>query len=192
MSRDPGSSPHAAKRRSSVEIKIARPLTTLLFFLSCTVSAQVGTTYGKLPLSFEPNQGQTDPRVRFISRGPGYTIFLSSRSATFALLHDSTPDVSAVVRMDLLGGSSTTTMEPQEQLPGIANYLLGSTRSKWPTSLPTYAKTRSRNVYPGIDLVFYGTQGRLEYDFILAPKANPSSIRLKFRGAAPSVDASGD
>lgn len=154
-----------------------------------TPSHQVGAIYGKLPLGFEPNRGQTDRRVQFVSRGAGYTIFLSPTSVTFAL--ERTAE-SAVVRMDLLGASSRVAMLPQDKLPGVANYLMGSTRTKWPTNLPTYAKARSRNVYPGIDLVYYGTQGQLEYDFVLAPQADPSRIRLKFRGAKPVVDASGD
>jgi hypothetical protein len=62
-------------------------------------------------------------------------------------------------------------MQPQDKLPGITNYLMVSTRAKWPTNLPNYAKTRSQNVYPGIDLVYYGTQSQLEYDFVLAPHA---------------------
>ena len=85
------------------------------------------------------------------------------------------PKPAAVVRMDLLGANPDPTIQPQDKLPGITNYLMGSTRTKWPTNLPTYAKTRSRNVYPGIDLVYYGTQGQLEYDFVLAPRADPST-----------------
>lgn len=143
-------------------------------------------SYDKLPLSFEPNRGQTDPAVQFLSRGAGYNIFLSPASATFALRRDAN---SAVVRMDLLGASGIAKMQPESRLPGVTNYLMGSVRQ---TNLPTYAKTRARNVYPGIDLVYYGTQGQLEYDFVLAPGADPSQIRLKFTGATPVVDASGD
>ena len=167
-------------------------------------SRQVAARYGKLPLSFEPNRGQTDPRVQFVSRGAGYTIFLSPTSATFALQRGAgtgRPTVSgqppsaaesAVVRMDLLGASPDIAIEPQDKLPGIANYLTGSTRTQWPTNLPTYAKTRSPNVYPGIDLIYYGTQGQLEYDFVLTPLADPASIRLRFSGATPVIDGSGD
>ena len=188
-------------------------LLTLVLFVSAnlssaqTPSTRFTTNYGKLPLSFEPNLGQTDAKVQFVSRGAGYTIFLSPTSATFALQHDDAasqaalpgqrpsltePGVRAVVRMDLLGANRESTLQPQDKLPGVANYLMGSTSTKWPTNLPTYAKTRSRNVYPGIDLVYYGTQGQLEYDFVLAPQADPSNIRLKFAGATPLVDASGD
>lgn len=152
-------------------------------------SPRVIENYGKLPLSFEPNLGQTDARVKFISHGSGYTIFLSPTSATVALHR---PKGSAVVRMDLLGANANTPMEPQEKLPGISNYIMGSTRANWPTSVPTYARTFSQNVYPGIALAYYGAQGQLEYDFILAPQADPSKIRLHFQGATPIVDASGD
>src|SRR5580700_3223916 len=148
-------------------------------------NAQLAADYGKLPLSFEPNQGQTDARAQFVARGAGYTIFLSPTSATFALQGN-------VLRMDLIGANSNVTMQPRDKLPGVANYLMGSTHTKWPTNVPTYAKTQSQNVYPGIDLVYYGTQGQLEYDFVLAPHADPSKIRLKFAGATPVIDAMGD
>jgi uncharacterized protein (TIGR03437 family) len=172
------------------------PMLTLVSLLLTGIAAsaqapspQVAASYGKLPLSFEPNRGQTDRRVQFVSRGAGYTIFLSPASVTFAL--ERTAE-SAVVRMDLLGANSRLAIEAEDKLPGITNYLMGSASAKGPTNLPTYAKARSRNVYPGIDLIYYGTQGRLEYDFVLAPRADPSQIRLKFRGAKPVVDASGD
>jgi hypothetical protein len=153
------------------------------------------SNYGKLPLSFEPNQGQTDARVQFVSRGAGYTIFLSPTSATFALQRNAkraSIAKSAVVRMDLLGANAKTAMQPEDRLPGVTNYLMGNTRRKWATNLPTYAKARARAVYPGIDLVYYGTQAQLEYDFLLAPGAELSRIRMKFAGAMPVVDASGD
>jgi uncharacterized protein (TIGR03437 family) len=181
------------------------------FFISISTSAQapsplsrqVTASYGKLPLSFEPNRGQTDARVQFVSRGAGYAIFLSPASATFSLHRPATAvrrdprgehltAEAAVVRMDLLGANADVVMQPQDKLPGTTNYLMGSTRTKWSTNLPTYAKTRARNVYPGIDLVYYGTQGQLEYDFVLAPRAEPSMIRLRFVGARPVIDASGD
>ena len=156
-------------------------------FLLAVVTAMFAQApdYGKLPLSFEPNRGQTDARVQFLARGAGYAIFLSPTSATIALQ-------SAVVRMDLLGANQEITMQVEGKLPGTVNYLMGSNRTKWPSGLSTYAKTRSRNVYSGIDLVYYGAQGQLEYDFVLAPQADPSRIRLKFDGATPVVDGSGD
>lgn len=94
--------------------------------------------------------------------------------------------------MDLSGANRAAPMESQDKLPGITNYLMGGTRTKWLTNLPNYAKTRTRNLYPGIDLVYYGTQGQLEYDFVLAPRADPSRIRMRFEGAKPVIDRAGD
>ncbi len=144
----------------------------------------ISKNYGKLPLSFEPNRGQTDAQVQFVARGAGYTIYLSPTSATFALENN------GVVRMDLPGADSHVAMQPADKLPGVASYMLGSSRI---SNLPTFAKASAHDVYPGIDLVYHGTQGQLEYDFVLAPQADPSKIRLKFAGAQPIVDdASGD
>jgi hypothetical protein len=186
-------------RKANLVARLIVPLAVLAVHLQAASvdraapSRQVAANYGKLPLSFEPNQGQTDARVQFLAHGAGYTIFLSPTSATFALRRKATAGgESAIVRMDLLGADPDITMQPQDQLPGITNYLMGSTHSRWPTNLRTYAKTRSRNVYPGIDLIYYGSQGQLEYDFVLAPHADSSKIRLKFAGVRPVVDASGD
>ena len=142
--------------------------------------------------------------MQFLARGAGYTIFLSPTSATFVLqCHARVGEPalpgrqpfsaeSAIIRMDLAGASQAAAMEPRNKLPGITNYLIGNIRTKWPTKLPTYAQTRTRNVYPGIDLIYYGTQGQLEYDFVLAPGADPSRIRMTFAGATPLIDKSGD
>ena len=147
-------------------------------------SSAISKSYGKLPLGFEPNRGQTDGRVQFVARGAGYSIFLNATSATFALQHG------ASVRMSLGGANAHVTMQPADKLPGVVSYMLGSSRI---SNLPTYAKASSSDVYPGIDLVYHGTQGQLEYDFVVAPQADPSKIQLKFEGAEPRVDnASGD
>ena len=149
-------------------------------------SRDAAANYGRLPLSFEPNQGQTDAKVKFMAHGAGYSIYLSPGSATFSLERS---DQAAVVRMDLVGANQAAGTEAQGKLPGIANYMVGAKRT---TNIPTYAKIRSHDVYPGIDLVYYGTQGQLEYDFVVAPGADPSRIRMTFAGATPAVDASGD
>ena len=149
-------------------------------------SRDAAANYGRLPLSFEPNQGQTDAKVKFMAHGAGYSIYLSPGSATFSLERS---DQAAVVRMDLVGANQAAGTEAQGKLPGIANYMVGAKRT---TNIPTYAKIRSHDVYPGIDLVYYGTQGQLEYDFVVAPGADPSRICMTFAGATPAVDASGD
>jgi hypothetical protein len=164
----------------------AIPLLLIGAAQAASPSREATTNYGKLPLSFEANQGQTDAKVKYLAHGAGYSIFLSPGSATFSLER---PDQAAVVRMDLVGANQAAGSEPQGKLPGIANYMIGAKRT---TNIPTYAKIRSHNVYPGIDLVYYGTQGQLEYDFVVAPGADPSRIRMTFAGATPAVDASGD
>lgn len=171
---------------------------------SPAVQAQAALALGQLPLSFEPNRGQTDARVAYLAHGSGYTLFLSPDSATFELQRGSAQSMrppahgpmpaaeTAVIRMDLVGADGAAPMQAQQPLPGIANYLAGSDRSRWITALPTFAQTRAAGVYPGVDLVYYGTQGRLEYDFIVAPRADPSVIHLAFAGAKPTLTASGD
>ena len=94
--------------------------------------------------------------------------------------------------MSLVGSSQNISASAEDRLPGHSNYLMGSDPAKWLRNLETYRKVLYTGVYPGVDLLYYGTQGRLEYDFILAPQADPSKIRLKFAGAQPVVDASGD
>src|ERR1035441_6540089 len=90
--------------------------------------------------------------------------------------------------MSLVGSSQNISASAEDRLPGHSNYLMGSDPAKWLRNLETYRKVRYTGVYPGVDLLYYGTQGRLEYDFILAPQADPSKIRLKFAGTQPVVE----
>ncbi len=130
-----------------------------------------------VPLSFEVNQGQTDPRVNFLARAPGSTLFFTPTESVLALSQGH------VVRMKLVGGNPHSTFEALDELPGKTNYYIGNDPAKWHTQVAHYSKVRYREVYPSIDLVFYGNQGRLEYDFIVAPGADPESIRLEYEGA---------
>lgn len=86
--------------------------------------------------------------------------------------------------MKLEGANPTPAVEGKEQLPGIVNYFIGNDPAKWRTNIPTYAKVQYQDAYPGIDLAYYGNQGKLEYDFIVAPGADPNQIRLAFEGAS--------
>ncbi len=169
-------------------------------------------TYGKLPLSFEANQGQTDSRVKFISRGPGYTLFLNSTEAVLSFpsrdrkgagasssLPGSSPPSSSppegrnVLRMQLVGANPHPEVKGLEELPGKSNYFLGNDPDKWRTDVPTYAKVQYKNVYPGVDLVYYGNQRQLEYDLIVAPGTDPDVIQLAFEGNENlEIDAQGD
>src|SRR5438552_3467713 len=149
--------------------------------------ARVSETYGKLPLHFEANQGQTHQDVRFLARGPGYSLYLTAGEAVLVLTKPN-PDATqaratpVVVRMSVVGAAPKPLVSGLDELPGKANYLIGNP-AKWRTNVPTYAKVHYRAVYPGIDLVYYGNQRQLEYDFVVSPGADPERIVLGFQGA---------
>lgn len=104
-----------------------------------------------------------------------------------------TPIKHSVVRMKLEGANPSPTIDGMEQLPGIVNYFIGNDPAKWRTKIPTFAKVHYKEAYPGIDLAYYGNQGKLEYDFIVAPGADPNQIKLAFEGASEiTVADSGD
>src|SRR5216684_862777 len=176
---------------------------------------RVSEAYGKLPLHFEANQGQTDSGVKFLSRGRGYTLFLTGRGEAVMLLgkpapkHDALEPAAllhaaakpqpeparpaAVVRMNLIGASTSPRVEGVEESPGKANYFIGNDPKMWRTNVPMYAKVKVHGVYPGVDLVYYGNQRKLEYDFIVAPGADPGSITMVVEGAErPSLNGQGD
>jgi Beta-propeller repeat len=141
--------------------------------------AEVEAAYGKLPLSFEANRGQTDGQVKFLSRGHGYGLYLTATETVLKLRNES-----SVLRMKFLGANPRPKVAGVDQLPGKTNYFIGGDPRKWRTNVPTYAKVKYEAVYPGVDVVYYGAQGReLEYDFIVAPGADPKAIRLSFEGA---------
>jgi Ca2+-binding RTX toxin-like protein len=175
---------------------------------------QVVSDYGKLPLSFEANLGQTDKAVKFLSRGSGYGLYLTPTETVLTLRKpsgDNDPSVgassrsplqndvlpplprgegrgegrpdegeSATVRMKLVGANPSPRMAGEEGLPGKVNYLIGKDPKKWRTNIPTFGRVRYEAVYPGIDLVYYGNQQQMEYDFVVAPGADPNQIRLSF------------
>jgi len=141
---------------------------------------QIRASFGQLPMVFEPNQGQTDAPVKFLARGSNYGLFLTSNEAVLAL-HKSPQQVS-VLRMALAGGNSNAELAGDRKLPGKSNYLIGNDPSKWHRNIPQYAEVRYHDVYPGVDLVYYGKQGKLEYDFEVAPNADPKQVGLQFPG----------
>ncbi len=149
--------------------------------------------YGKLPLSFEANRGQTNEAVQFLSRGDGYSLFLTGGEAVM-VFHRAPHSGSAknrrlergepsVLRMQMIGSNKNPRATGLEELPGRTNHFIGNDPTRWRTQLPTYAKVKYESVYPGVDLVYYGNQGRLEYDLIVAPGADPRVIALSFQGA---------
>ena len=148
--------------------------------------ARLTAAYGQLPLSFETNVGQFDPQVDFISRGSGYTLLLTPREAVLALR-------ATVLRMKFAGSEPSPQVAAQDELPGKVNYLFGQDPSKWRTGISTYGKVAYQDLYPGIDLVYYGNQRQLEYDFVVSPGADPDVIALTFDGADQlNVDVQGE
>ncbi len=138
-------------------------------------------SYAQLPLSFEQNRGQFDERIRFASRAGGYALLLASTEAV--LSYPTGEGTRATLRMRLVGANSDAPAAGLEELPGKVNYLIGHDRTKWRRNVPTYARVAYRGVYPGIDLIFYGSQSQLEYDFVLSPGAEPAAITLAFEDA---------
>jgi len=149
---------------------------------------QARTAYGQLPMAFEPNMGQTDARVKFTARGSKYGLFLTNREAVLSLVHASTP-----LRMSLAGSNPNALVSGTDALPGKSNYLIGKDPSRWHTDIPQFAKVHYSQVYPGVDLVYYGKQGELEYDFQVAPGADPRQVALEFAGTDKlRLDQNGD
>jgi hypothetical protein len=147
-----------------------------------------------IPLFFEPNLGQTDSRVKFLARGAGYGLFLTSNDAVLSLQHPTVkgqPVRSNVVRMHLEGASPAARIEGVELLPGKSNYFIGNNPAKWHRGVSQFGRVEYQRVYPGVDLVYYGNQQQLEYDFRVAPSADPNQIALSFQGAEARLD-SGD
>jgi hypothetical protein len=144
--------------------------------------ARIGANFARLPLSFERNAGQTDDQVRFLSRGRGYTLFLTGNEAVLALRKGDNRQetkasrkadgggnnrsdspapspqslVPSVLRMKLAGANPDPQVTGLDELPGKSNYFIGNDPKKWRTNVPTYAKVRYEEVYPGIDVVYYG------------------------------------
>jgi hypothetical protein len=158
----------------------------------------------RVPVSFEQNVGQFAGDVSHIARASRYALRLGRGEAVMAivpgragskpggrLVHAEVPP--SVVRMRFAGGRRDAVATGELPLPGKANYFLGDDRAKWRTNVPLFSSARYRTVYPGIDVVFYGSEGEIEYDFVLAPNADPRAIRLQFSGASGMrIDSNGD
>jgi Cep192 domain 4/Beta-propeller repeat len=170
---------------------------------SSLTAPSIRATYGKLPLNFEKNIGQTDARVKYLAHGQGYGLFLTSTEAVLALSGPPCKATSAsrlialssqkaeslcgargaAVRLQLIGANPDPSVSGEGSLPGKSNYFIGNDQSKWRTGVPNYAKVRYKNAYPGIDLVYYGSQCQLEFDMVVAPGADPHRLRFKLAGA---------
>src|SRR5271156_4442587 len=162
-----------------------------------------------LPLYFEVNRGQVNPSVRYLSRSGRYSLFLTDDAATFSLIGgefhknplanalagrhgDDTHLTESAVRVRLVGANPHPQAEGLEPLPGRVNYLIGDKKS-WHRDIPTFGRVRFNNVYPGVDVVYYGTPSALEYDLIAAPGADTSKIKFAIEGSGKIAQtATGD
>ncbi len=144
----------------------------LLFFLiPCLLSAASSR------IQFEPNHGQTDARVRYLARTPQGMVFFTGASIVF-----SRPEA-APITFDLAGSNPSAEWNPADATGNTTTYHVGRDKSRWAEDVPQYARLVRRNVYPGIDAAYYGADGRIEYDYLLAPGADPNRIRMRIRGA---------
>lgn len=172
--------------------------------------ARLASAYGKLPLSFEANRGQTQRQVKFLSRGPGYALYLTKDGAVLALSRGNQksnvrgqkakgegrnvltqsplnspglgtqPPAPAILRMNLVQADPRAKVVGMDELTGKSNYFIGNDPRKWRTNVPNYGKVKYSGVFPGIDLVYYGNQRQLEYDFVVSPGGDPRAIALQF------------
>jgi hypothetical protein len=190
--------------------------------------AKIHESYGNLPLSFEPNQGQADSRVKFLTRTGAYNMFLTGDEAVLVLRERKaknkdknkdknknkdkknnarednkfpvetplaasaakanstpTPDraTESILRMKLRNANANARVTGLDELAGTSNYFIGNDPAKWRTNVPTYSKVKYEAIYSGIDLVFYGNQRQLEYDFIVSPGVDPHRIAFDISGA---------
>ena len=156
-------------------------------------------------MHFEANTGQARQPVEFLSRGHGYTLFLAPGEAVLSLrsqkspaTHSSQRERDTVVNearlaMTLVGADRQPRSEGVDRLPGVANYFLGGDPSTWRTGIPTFGKVKYHDVYPGVDLIYYGNQQQLEYDFIVNPFADPKKIAFNLQGAERiAIDRNGE
>jgi len=152
-----------------------------LLFLSVALASAA-----RPPVAFEPNRGQDPGPSEFIARTSGAALTLGPGRAEWISRQARVAVVFASVRRGVHG-------QGEEALPGVVSYLEGNQPERWLKGIPTYARVRYAQLYPGIDVVYYGNEGRLEYDLVLASGADPNRIRLRVEGAqALRVDAAGD
>jgi hypothetical protein len=170
--------------------------------------ASVVHGFARLPMAFEPNLGQSNKQAKYVARGEGYTLFLTPAEAVLALgggrtvkRCDRLPDgiasaecrAAGELRLRLVGANPEPGFVPVDELPGKSNYLISRDPANWHVNVPNYRKVAERGVYSGIDLVYYGTQQQLEYDFVVSPGADPRAIGIAIEGSKKlRIDAQGE
>lgn len=177
---------------------------------------RASATYRRLPLSFEANHGQTDARVKFLSRGSRYRLYLTSTEAVLVMrqpqpetkgtgarsrgetrfdanLKIPNSQLETALRIKLLGANPASRIVGHDELPATSHYFIGNDPRKWRTNIPVYGTVEYQEICPGVNLVYYGNQGQLEYDFVVAPGADPTRIGLGVEGVEElRIDGHGD
>src|SRR5579863_201310 len=151
-------------------------------------SAGPSLAYGRLPLSFELNEGQTDRRVEYVAHGKGYSLFLTREGAVLALRRGGAgakggTGETAEIELKMMGGTGAVELRGEEELAGKSNYFIGQDAREWHTGIPTYGRVRYAGVYGGVDVVYYGRQGELEYDLEVGAGADVGQVRYRVEGA---------
>ncbi len=159
-----------------------------------SISPQIKASLARLPISFEPNQGQSATPVKFLAHGQGYGLYLTPSEAVLSFPQRSQSGLRQVaVEMQLSGAKQQAEMVGADRLRGHSNYFIGNDPSRWLRNIPQFGRVQYRDVYPGINLAFYGNQNQLEYDFEVAPGSDARQIELDFKGATNvSVAGNGD
>ena len=192
---------HRARLSESATSHMVAPATTAPP-LSPKQKADLTRDYGKLPLAFEANRGQTAPEVHYLAHGRGYQLFLTSQEAVLALRRVASGTKSAkgeslllarrkpntlmtasTLRIHFDGANPAAAIAGTKPLPGRVNYFIGNDPQNWHTDIPSYEAVRYQGIYPGVDVLFYGRGQSLEYDFVVAPGADPQAIALSIAGA---------
>jgi hypothetical protein len=157
--------------------------------------------FGHLPLGFEKNVGQTADRVQWLARTPESTLYLAGSDATVQINHidklerdgvDISRARSSALTMHLIDAQTVRASEGEDLQPGTVNYFRGNDSAHWQKGVPMYGQVRLDEVYPGVSLLYHGERGQLEYDFVVAPQADPTRIALGFTGATPTIATNGD
>jgi len=166
--------------------KIPEPIRWLVTVLVLLAPAPAATYYSglvdNLPFRFEENRGQASKDAVFIARGPGYQLEVS-RSASLLVRASSESNPASGLRTEFAGVNRRADLQPEGLMPGTTNYFIGKSPKDWHANIPNYARLRAREIYPGIDLVLYGRDRNLEYDFVILAGADPRAIEFKTPGA---------
>ena len=136
---------------------------------------RVNEDYGKLPLSFIRNDGQIDERIRFYEKGSGHGTFFSKEGISISLNSD-------LVKLTFLNANKSPEIVALNQQTGKVNYFTGNNPAKWKTNIPTFSSVLYKEVYPGIDIKFYGNNSQMEYDIIVQPGADPAKVNFSYDG----------